>query len=118
MLAIVCRDLAPADFLVGCSPFFFFVPSLQDSCKKLDYRDVTGNPTACDAVGATTDFLLSKSRPAAMNLSSSMATSSSAASSPIASECPVMPVASGKPDSRMRIEPSSFDAASTSQGQF
>ena len=61
--------------------------------------------------------VVSKSRPAAMNLSSSMATNSSAASSPIASESPGMPVASGKPDSR-RIEPNSFDAASTSQGQF
>ena len=57
----------------------------------------------------------SKSRPAAMNRSSFIATSSSAASSPIASKSPVMPIASWKPDSRMSIEPSSFDAASTSQ---
>ena len=42
-------------------------------------------------------------------------TSSSTASSPIASKSPGMPIASGKPDSRMSIEPSSFDAASTSQ---
>ena len=28
----------------------FFEPSLHDSCKKLDYRNVTGNLTACDAV--------------------------------------------------------------------
>ena len=57
----------------------------------------------------------SKSRLASMILSSFIATSSSAASSPIASKSPGMPTASGKPDSRMSIEPSSFDAASTSQ---
>ena len=50
-----------------------------------------------------------------MNLSSSIATISSTASSPIASKSPGMPIASGKPDSRMSIEPSSFDAASTAQ---
>ena len=50
-----------------------------------------------------------------MNVSSFIATSSSAASSPIASKSPGMPIASGKPDSRMRVEPSSFDAALTSQ---
>ena len=45
-----------------------------------------------------------------------MATSSSTASSPIASKSPGMPIASGQPpDSRMRINPSSFDAGSTSQ---
>ena len=44
-----------------------------------------------------------------------IATSSSAASSPIASKSPGMPIASGKPDSMMSVEPSSFDAASTSQ---
>ena len=58
---------------------------------------------------------VSKSRPAAMTVSSSIATSSSSASSPIASKSPEMPMASGKPDSRMRIETSSFDAASTCQ---
>ena len=58
---------------------------------------------------------MSKSRPAAMKISSFIATSSSAASSPIASKSPGMPIASGKPDSRMSVEPSSFDAASTSQ---
>ena len=42
-------------------------------------------------------------------------TSSSAASSPIATKSAEMPIASGKPDSRMSVEPSSFDAASTSQ---
>ena len=51
-----------------------------------------------------------------MNVSSFFnATSSSAASSPITSKSPGMPTASGKPDSRMRINPNSFDAASTSQ---
>ena len=51
-----------------------------------------------------------------MNVSSYfVATSSSAASSPIASKSLVMPIALGKPDSRMSIEPLSFDAASTSQ---
>ena len=41
--------------------------------------------------------------------------SSSTASSPIASNSLVVPIASGKTDSRMSIEPSSFDAASTPQ---
>ena len=41
------------------------------------------------------------------------ATSSSTASSPIASESPGMPIASGKPNIRISVEPSSFDAAST-----
>ena len=59
--------------------------------------------------------VVSKSRLAAMNLSSSTATSSSTASSPIASKSPGMPIASVKPDSRMSIDPNSFDAASTSQ---
>ena len=48
-------------------------------------------------------------------MSSFIATSSSTASSPIASKSLGMPIASGKPDCRMSIEPSSFDAASTSQ---
>ena len=39
----------------------------------------------------------------------------SAASSPTASRSPWMPIASGRPNSRMSIEPSSFDAASTPQ---
>ena len=59
--------------------------------------------------------VVSKSRLAAMNLSSFIATSSSTASSPIASKSPGMPIASEKPDSRMSIEPNAFDAASTSQ---
>ena len=42
-------------------------------------------------------------------------TSTSAASSPIASKSPEMPIASGKTDSRISVEPSSFDTASTSQ---
>ena len=49
------------------------------------------------------------------NLSSFIATSSSTASSPIASKSPGMPIAFVTLDSRMNIEPSSFDAASTSQ---
>ena len=60
-------------------------------------------------------LIVSKSRPAEMNLSSLIATSSSTASSPIASKSQGMPTASEKPDSRMSIESSSFDAASTSQ---
>ena len=44
-----------------------------------------------------------------------IATSSSAASSPIPSKSPGMPIASVRRDSRMSVEPSSFDAASTSQ---
>ena len=58
------------------------------------------------------DRVVSKSRPAAMNLSAFIATSSSTASSPIASKSPGMPIASGKADSKMSIEPNSFDAAS------
>ena len=42
------------------------------------------------------EIVVSKSRPAVMNLSSSKATSSLAASSPIASESPGMPIALGK----------------------
>ena len=62
------------------------------------------------------DRVVSKSRPAVMNMSSYfIATSSSAASSPIASGSPVMSVASRKPDSRMRMNQNSMDAASTSQ---
>ena len=48
--------------------------------------------------------VVSKSRPAAMNLSSFVATSFSTASSPIASESQGMPTASGKPDSRVKIK--------------
>ena len=60
--------------------------------------------------------VVSKSRPAVMNMSSYfIATSFSAASSPIASKSPGMPIAPAKPDSRMSVEPSSFDAPSTSQ---
>ena len=59
--------------------------------------------------------VVSRSRLAAMNLSSSIATSSSTASSPIASKSPRMPITSAKPDSKMKINPNSFDAASTSQ---
>ena len=59
--------------------------------------------------------VVSKPRPAMMKMSSFLATSSSSASSPIASKSPGMPMASGKPNSRKSVEPSSFDAASTSQ---
>ena len=59
--------------------------------------------------------VVSKPRPAVMNFSPFIATSSSTASSPIASKSPGMPIASEKPDSRMSIQPNSFDAASTSQ---
>ena len=62
---------------------------------------------------------MSKSRPEVVNISSYlMASSSSAASSPIASKSPGMSGASGKPGSRMNLEASSFDAASTSQGRL
>ena len=56
MLAIVCRDLAPADFLVGCLPPHFG-PSLLDSCTRLGSQSAAGNLTASGAVEATTDFL-------------------------------------------------------------
>ena len=59
--------------------------------------------------------VVSKSRPAVMNVSSFIATSSSTASSPTASKSPAMPIPSKKPDSKMSIEPTSFDVASTSQ---
>ena len=60
--------------------------------------------------------VVSKSRPAVTKMSSSfIATSSSVASSPIASESKGISIASGRPDSRMSVEPSSFDAASTCQ---
>ena len=59
--------------------------------------------------------VVSKSRPSAINLSSFIATSSCTASRPIACKSPGMPIASGKSDSRMSIEPNSFDSASTSQ---
>ena len=60
--------------------------------------------------------VVSKSRPAGMNMSSYfIATSSSAASSPILSKSLGMSGASGKPDSRLNLEASSFNAASTSQ---
>ena len=59
--------------------------------------------------------IVSKSR-LVMNVSSYLiATSSSAASSPIASKYPGMSIASVRPDSRMSVEPSSFDAVSRSQ---
>ena len=48
--------------------------------------------------------ILSKSRPAVMNISSYLMTSSSSAgSSPMASKSPGMPIASGKPDSRISV---------------
>ena len=59
--------------------------------------------------------VVSKSRAVVMGMSSYfIETSSSVASSPIASKSPGMPIASGRPGSRMSVEPSSFDAASTS----
>ena len=59
--------------------------------------------------------VVSKSRPAVMGMSSFIATSSSSASNPIASKSPGMPIASGKSDNKMSVEPNSLDAASTSQ---
>ena len=57
--------------------------------------------------------VVSKSRPAVMNISSYlMSSSASAASSPIASGTSG---ATGRPGSRMNMAASSFDAASTSQ---
>ena len=58
--------------------------------------------------------VVSKSRPAAMHLSSPIATSSSSASSPIGCKSLGIPIASVKPDSRMGNS-NAFDAASTSQ---
>ena len=59
--------------------------------------------------------VVSKSRPAVMNMSHFFATSSFSTSNAIASKRPGMPIASGKPDTRMSVGPSSFDAESTSQ---
>ena len=59
--------------------------------------------------------VVSKSRPAEMNMSSFIATSSSAASSPIASKSPGVSGASVKPGSTMNLEASSLDAAPASQ---
>ena len=59
------------------------------------------------------EIVVCKSRPAAMSISSFIATSSSTASSPIASTSPGMPIVSGQHGSRMSSN--SFDAASTSQ---
>ena len=66
-----------------------------------------------DARSGGEERVMSKSRPAAMKISYFVATSSSTASSPSASKSTWMPIASWKPNSRMSIEPSSFDAAST-----
>ena len=59
--------------------------------------------------------VVSKSRPAGMNISYFITISTSTASSPTASKSPGMPIALVKPNSKMSIEPSSFDATSTSQ---
>ena len=58
--------------------------------------------------------VVSKSRPALMNLSSHVPTSSSSAESPIAFTSPGILIAMGKPESRMRRN-SKSDAASSSQ---
>ena len=79
------------------------------------------SPTSCSTMAKKIqdqkeeERVVSKSRPAMMNMSSFIATSSSTASNPIASKSPGILTASVKPDSRMSINPSSFDAASTSQ---
>ena len=60
--------------------------------------------------------IVSKSRPAVMNVSSYIvATSSSAATSPIASKSPGMSGASVKPSGKMNLDASSFDATSAFQ---
>ena len=65
------------------------------------------------------ETVVSKSRPAVMNISSYlMPPSSCAASSPIASKSPVTSGASGRLGSRMNIAACSFDAASASQVQI
>ena len=60
-------------------------------------------------------MIVSKSRPAVMNISSFIASSSSTASSPIAHKKSGDADCFGENDSRMSIESSSLDAASTSQ---
>ena len=61
--------------------------------------------------------IAAKSKLTAMNLSSIVPTSSSSATSPIASKSPGILTASGKPESRMRIN-SKFDAAWGSQARL
>ena len=58
---------------------------------------------------------MSKARPVMKVSSYLVAKSSCAASSPIASKSPGMPIALGKPDSRMSVAPSLFDVGSASQ---
>ena len=55
--------------------------------------------------------VVSKSRPSSDEAIFFIATSSSTTSSPIASKSPGLLMASGKPDSKMSIEPNSFDAS-------
>ena len=56
MLTIVCRDLTPADFLVGCSPAVFrakFARLVQEAgVPKCNWK-----PYSLRRGGATTDFL-------------------------------------------------------------
>ena len=60
---------------------------------------------------------VAKSKSTAMNLSSHVPTSSSSAKSQIASKCPVIVIATWKPESRMRRN-SKSDAASSSQARL
>ena len=96
----------------------FNISHFSSTCCTLNFSLISCSTTAKRIQDQKEERVVSKSRLAAMNLSSSIATSSSSASSPIASKSPEMPIASEKPDSRMNVEPSSFDAASTSQVQL
>ena len=96
--------------------YFFSISHFSSTCCTKNFSLIS-----CSTMAKRTqdqkevERVVSKSRPAVMNISSFIATSSSTASSPIASKSPKMPIASGKTDSRMSIEPSSFAAAQISQ---
>ena len=93
----------------------FNISHFRSTCCSKNFRLISCSTVAKRIQNQKEDErVVSKSRPAVMNISSCIATSSSTASSPIASESPGMP-ASGKPDSWMSIDPNSFQAASTSE---
>ena len=93
----------------------FNISHCSSSCCTKNFSLISCSTKAKRIQEQKEERVVSKSRLATMNLSSSIATSSSSASSPIASKSQGLPIASGKPDSRIRINQNSFDAASTSQ---
>ena len=97
-------------------PHLFTITHFSSTCCTKNFSLTSCSTLAKRIQAQEEERVVSKLRPAMMNISSFfIATSSCAASSPIASKSPGMPIASEKPRSRMSVEPSSFDAASTSQ---